>query len=73
MYLKLYHLFYLTFPKNDDIIIKLSDENLFRKTFLDFGIQVFRSFFEKSSKKYLTKSSGSDIINKSSAKQMIHN
>ena len=45
-----FKLFYLTFPKNDDIIIKLSDENLFRKTFLDFGIQVFRSFFEKSSK-----------------------
>ena len=45
-----FKLFYLTFPKNDDIILKLSDENLFRKTFLDFGIQVFRSFFEKSSK-----------------------
>ena len=45
-----FKLFYLTFPKNDDIIIKLSDESLFRKTFLDFGIQVFRSFFEKSSK-----------------------
>ena len=45
-----FKLFYLTFPKNDDIIIKLSDENLFRKTFLDFEIQVLRSFFEKSSK-----------------------
>lgn len=42
-----FKLFYLTFPKNDDIIIKLSDENLFRKTFLDFGIQVFRSFLKK--------------------------
>lgn len=45
-----FKLFYLTFPKNDDIIIKLSDENLFRKTFLDFGIQVFRSFLKKVQK-----------------------
>mgnify|MGYP003176537075 CR=1 FL=1 len=40
-----FKLFYLTFPKNDDIIIKLSDGNLFQKDVFGLWNTSFQKFF----------------------------